>query len=74
MSGREMIQAMKAGQFVPFPHPTVSTDLRTQLLEVSQALSSDAMADLLYCLVTKSTDFPPSLIRSERRFFSQVIQ
>ena len=74
MSAKQTIKSIKAGQFVPFPHLTVSSDLRIQLLEVSQALPSEAMADLLYCLVTKSTDLPPSLVRSEHRFFTQIIK
>jgi|GEM_PF-6282355 len=74
MSARTTIQAIKAGKFVPFPNPQVGSNLKTQLREVTQALSSEALADLLYCLIAKNTDLPRSLVPSERRFFQQVIR
>jgi len=74
MSARTTIQAIKSGQFVPFPNPQVGSNLKTQLREVTQALSSDAMADLLYCLISGSGDLPRSLVPTERRFFRQVIR
>jgi hypothetical protein len=72
---KDLFQAVRSGAFVPFPHTKITPlDLKSQLQEIAEAIPASAMAQLLYCLLTKTDDLPLNLIAKERLFFRHFIK